>query len=152
MNELDMVDLLEDTTEHLEDAYYPRVAGSLIGGAASDALGWITEFVRGPDHLRKLYGTDRVVEYRSWEKTTGGRFNAYTDYISKGEYSDDTQLTLAVARSLRSDGSVDIEHFAKRELPLWLGYARGAGGTITRGARAMARKSDRVHPAAASGP
>jgi ADP-ribosylglycohydrolase len=40
-----------------------------------------------------------------------------------------------------ADGSVDIEHFAKRELPLWLDYARGAGGTITRGARGMARKS-----------
>jgi ADP-ribosylglycohydrolase len=141
MSERRILGMVEPAVERAEDAYYPRVAGGLIGAAAADALGWITEFVRGPAHLRKLYGTDRVVEYRSWEKTTGGRFNAYTDYISKGEYSDDTQLTLAVARSLLADGSVDIKHFANRELPLWLDYARGAGGTITRGARAMARKS-----------
>lgn len=126
-----------------EDDLFPQVAGSLICAAAADALGWITEFVRGPDHLRKLYKTDQVTEYRGWQKTTGGRFNAHIDYINKGEYSDDTQLTLAVARSLRSDGSLDVEHFAHQELPLWLGYARGAGSSITAAARGMMRKSAR---------
>src|SRR5437773_559230 len=141
MVDLRLVEVAEVPAQSPEDDLYPRVAGGLIGGAAADALGWITEFVRGPGHLRKLYGTDRVDEYRSWEKITGGRFNAYTDYISKGEYSDDTQLGLAVARSLLPGGSIDIEHFSKRELPLWLDYARGAGGTVTRGARAIGRKT-----------
>jgi ADP-ribosylglycohydrolase len=126
-----------------EDELFPQIAGSLICAAAADALGWITEFVRGPDHLRKLYKTDQVTEYRGWQKTTGGRFNAHIDYINKGEYSDDTQLTLAVARSLRSDGAFDAEHFAHQELPLWLGYARGAGSSITAAARGLTRKSAR---------
>lgn len=127
----------------MEDDLFPQVAGSLICAAAADALGWITEFVPGVDHLRKLYRTDQVTEYQGWQKTTGGRFNAHIDYINKGEYSDDTQLTLAIARSLRSDGTLDAEHFAHQELPLWLGYARGAGSSVTAAARGMTRKSAR---------
>ncbi len=120
---------------------FSRIAGALIGAASADALGWITEFVRGPEHLRKLYGTDRVTRYRPWQKTSGGRFNAYIDHINRGEYSDDTQLTLAIARSLLGNGQVDLKHFSKVELTLWLDYARGAGSTIMAAARAMQRKS-----------
>jgi ADP-ribosylglycohydrolase len=124
-----------------EEELFPRVAGALIGAAAGDALGWITEFVRGRDHLLKLYKTDYVTEYRSWQKNTGGRFNTWVDYISKGDYSDDTQLTLATARAIRASGTFDVEHFSKRELPMWRQYARGAGSTITSAAKAISRKS-----------
>jgi ADP-ribosylglycohydrolase len=137
------LELVTDTAETPEDKVFPHTAGSLIGSAAADALGWITEFVRGVDHLRRLYRTDRVTEYRSWQKQTGGRFNSHIDFINKGDYSDDTQLTLAVARSLNADGSVDITHFSKVELPLWLDYARGAGSSITAGAKSIRRKSAR---------
>jgi ADP-ribosylglycohydrolase len=119
------------------------IAGSLIGTAAADALGWVTEFVRGRQHLRDLYGVDTVVDYRSWHKTSGGRFYGYRDNIGAGEYSDDTQLTLAVARSLNGDGSLDPVHFTKQELPLWLDYSRGAGSTITKGAQALRRRASR---------
>jgi len=141
MTVADAAPAFESIEPTLEDEYFSRIAGSLIGAAAADALGWITEFVRGPEHMRKIYHSDRVTEYRSWQKATGGRFNTYIDYISAGQYSDDTQLTLALARSLKSDGSVDVHHFAKVELPLWLDYARGAGSTITGAARALQRKS-----------
>lgn len=141
MTEMASETVFEPVPRSPEDLYFSRIAGSLIGSAAADALGWITEFVRGPDHLQKIYRTDRVTEYRSWQKTTGGRFNAYVDYISAGEYSDDTQLSLAVARSLRPNGSVDAKHLAKVELPLWLDYARGAGSTVTGAARALQKRS-----------
>ena len=131
------------TVSDRADGLYPRITGALIGAAAGDALGWSTEFVRGVRHLQTLYHTDFVREYRPWQKTTGGRFNAYIDYISKGQYSDDTQLAMATARSLNADGSVDPDHFASVELPLWLDYARGAGRTVTAAARAMRRKSVR---------
>ncbi|MGH2769999.1 MAG: ADP-ribosylglycohydrolase family protein [Actinomycetota bacterium] len=144
MNEPAAIYAVEARPEPFAEDVFPAVAGGIIGAAAADALGWITEFVRGRDHLLKIYRTDYVSEYRSWQKTTGGRFNAYVDYISKGEYSDDTQLTLAVARSLLADGSVDPDHFANLELPLWLDYSRGAGSTIMGAARALkGRKSTR---------
>ena len=141
MAEMASATVFETIPRSPEEQYFSRVAGSLIGSAAADALGWITEFVRGLDHMRKIYRTDRVTEYRSWQKTSGGRFNAYIDYISAGEYSDDTELTLAVAWSLRPDGSVDVHHLAKAEFPLWLDYAWGAGSTITAAARSLQRRS-----------
>jgi len=124
-----------------QDLIADRIAGSFIGTAAADALGWVTEFVRGRQHLQDLYGLDTVTNYRPWHKTSGGRFFGYRDDIGPGEYSDDTQLTLAIARSLEGDGELDVEHFAKRELPLWLDYSRGAGSTITHAARCLSRRT-----------
>ena len=46
--------------------------------------------------------------------------------LPAGCYSDDTQLRLATGRAIRPD-SFDVEAFAKVELPVWLGYALGAG-------------------------
>ena len=132
---------LQETPE--EDAIFPQVAGSLIGAATADALGWITEFARGVEHLRKSYKTDWVTQYRGWQKTVGGRFNTYIDYINKGEYSDDTQLTIAIARSLNKGGSLNAAHFMHQELPMWLDYARGAGSSVTAAARAAKRKTVR---------
>lgn len=126
-----------------EDRLASAIAGSLIGTATADALGWVTEFVRGHEHLRDIYRVDKVTDYRSWHKTSGGRFYGYRDNIGAGEYSDDTQLTLAVARSLNSDGSLNAEHFAKVELPLWLDYSRGAGSTITHAANRLKSRRTR---------
>lgn len=131
--------LFVEAEQSAEDRLGSSIAGSLIGTAAADALGWVTEFVRGREHVRDLYGVDTVTDYRSWHKTSGGRFYGYRDDIGAGEYSDDTQLTLAVARSLEGDGSLNAQHFAKRELPLWLDYSRGAGSTITQAAQALRR-------------
>ncbi len=117
-----------------------RFSGVLLGSAVADALGWPTEFIKTKAQLERLHGAEEVRDFIPWEKLTGGRFNAYIDYIQPGDYSDDTQLTLSTARSLRPDGSFDGQHFAKRELPNWLAYARGAGATVTRAAKAASRK------------
>jgi ADP-ribosylglycohydrolase len=115
------------------------VIGSLVAGASADALGWVTEFMRTPAAIQRQLGLDRVDDYVGWRKKVGGRFNTYIDFIGPGEYSDDTQLTLALARAIRFDGAVDHEYFAKRELAGWLEYARGAGRTVTAAAKAMSR-------------
>ena len=119
------------------------VLGSLVAGAAADSLGWPTEFMRSPKSLQTRFGVDRITDYVSWRKQVGGRFNTYIDFIGAGEYSDDTQLTLAVARSLLGDGSIDQEYFTKKELVRWLDYARGAGRTVVGAAKAAGRKRTR---------
>lgn len=80
-----------------------------------------------------------MTELRPWHKRTGGRFLTRTDNIQPGDYSDDTQLALAVARSIRPDGTVDNHYFAKQELRYWLDYVRGAGATVTAAARNAGR-------------
>ena len=75
------------------------------------------------------------------KKTVGGRFNGYIDYLKTGSYSDDTQLLLSVARSIKPNGKVDHDYFSKAELPSWLLYSRGAGRTIKNAAQKIERKS-----------
>ncbi len=104
-------------------------------------MGWITEFMKSHDALLRYTGLDWLDRYVSWPKNTGGRFNTYIDQINEGDYSDDTQLALSVARSTDPDGSVNAAYFLKVELPLWMQYARGAGSTITAAANAASRKS-----------
>lgn len=117
-----------------------KVAGVLLGSAVGDSLGWPTEFLRSNAQMAKVFGVNRVDDFLSWDKPTGGRFNTYIDHIRPGDYSDDTQLTLCTARCIRADGTFDVNQFAKTELPFWRNYARGAGATITRAAHSLSRK------------
>jgi len=126
--------------ESEQEKLFERIAGALFGGAIADSLGWGTEFARSKREVAKRFGDDYIRDFKPWEKMTGGRFNTYIDYVQPGEYSDDTQLTLCTARSLNPDGTFNTEHFAKKELPLWLDYARGAGRTITAAAKALKRR------------
>lgn len=118
-----------------------KYKGAIKLAAIGDALGWITEFEKSSDSLKLNYGTDYVSNFYEWKKEVGGRFNGYIDNLAKGSYSDDTQLLLSVARSIKVDGTIDREYFSKIELPNWLLYARGAGRTIKNAARKIERKS-----------
>lgn len=118
-----------------------KYKGSLKLAAIGDALGWMTEFEKSKDTLRKKFGSDYINTFHNWEKNVGGRFHGYVDKLKAGSYSDDTQLLLSVARSIKSDGFVDQQYFAKKELPEWLLYSRGAGRTIKNAARKIERKS-----------
>ena len=127
MNERDIAVIPAASSDF--DVLYDRYLGGLLGGAIADALGWITEF-NGSWKALESQGITRIDDYLPWTKPTGGRFHTYYDYISQGEYSDDTQLTLCTARSLRADGTFDPERFVE-EMKAWLDYARGAGAAIT---------------------
>lgn len=131
--------VLEPEKQTLRDVLHERTAGALLGGAIADALGWPTEFAKKPEDLRFLGLTFPVKDFRPWHKRTGGRFFARTDNVQPGDYSDDTQLALALARSIRPNGTVDNQYFAQSELRYWLDYARGAGATVTAAAKAASR-------------
>ena len=118
-----------------------KFINSILLSAIGDSLGWITEFEKFKENIEKKYGTDTIVSFYNWEKYVGGRFNGYLDKIKLGSYSDDTQLLLSVARSIKPNGEIDNIYFSKTELPNWLLYARGAGRTIKNAARKIERKS-----------
>ncbi|NVM02943.1 MAG: ADP-ribosylglycohydrolase family protein [Candidatus Helarchaeota archaeon] len=67
----------------------------------------------------------------------GGKFWGYRETIKEGEYSDDTQLTIAVSRCIDENGNFNPDKFAYFELPLWLHYERGGGRTIKTVARRL---------------
>lgn len=118
-----------------------KYKGSIKLSAIGDALGWMTEFEKTPNNVKSKFGNDKVEQFYTWKKTVGGRFYGFIDTIKEGSYSDDTQLLLAVARSIKKDGSVDQNYFAKIELANWLYYARGGGRTVKTAANKISRKS-----------
>src|SRR5262245_20103893 len=111
---------------------------SALWAAAGDALGWITELAReGTVAVRT--GMERVHEPVEWRRTIGGRFGVRVTFPA-GTYSDDTQLRLAVCRSIRGNGAFDAEAFARIELTTWQSYALGAGNGTRAAASNLARR------------
>jgi ADP-ribosylglycohydrolase len=124
------------TSEKLE-----RFKGALGFSAVGDALGWPTEFGWYPKEVEKRFGKKYLEDYVPWEKLVGGKFWGYRTIIKEGEYSDDTQLTLAVYRCIDENGAFKPDRFAYSELPLWLHYERGGGKTIKASARKLTQSS-----------
>ncbi len=87
----------------------------MILGAVGDALGFPVE----SGAVEKIEG---FVDWR-----------LKGEIVKKGEYSDDTQLTLATARSIWN-GRFHPEYFAYVELPMWVYYQRGAGRSTKKAA------------------
>src|SRR5215211_5272005 len=112
-----------------------RAEGAMLATAVGDALGWPQE-----DRSGRVGGRRAVeprLEFSEWRRREGGRYAAHEEAIGAGEYSDDTQLVLALARALRA-GDSWWERLTEVELPFWLFYERGGGAATKRAARSWA--------------
>ena len=114
----------------------PRAEGALLAAAVGDALGWPQED-RGR-RLRAPAGSEPKMEFSPWLRRDGGRFAAHEVPIGAGEYSDDTQLILALAHALRAKDEW-WERWTSVELPFWLQYERGGGAATKRSARSWSK-------------
>jgi ADP-ribosylglycohydrolase len=114
-----------------------RFQGATVFSAVGDALGWPTEFGRYPASVTARSDKFPLTHYVEWEKLIGGRWWGYRETIQAGTYSDDTQLSLCVARCIDERGDFDPEKFAYFELPLWLVYEQGGGKSIKLAARTL---------------
>lgn len=105
-----------------------KCKGAMIATAIGDALGWPNE-QRSKNRETMPQATDDFVAWVHSSKNP----RWHDEKILPGEYSDDTQLTLAVARSIIVG---DWEtFFAEKELPFWLNYERGGGGALLKAAK-----------------
>lgn len=102
----------------------------LVSIAVADALGWQTEHLKRREDVERLFGVRFVNSFHTYERRRGSRFQRHTDPVQEGDYSDDTQLTLATARSILPDGTFDPDYFSKVELPALKLYLRGGGSTV----------------------
>lgn len=105
-----------------------KCKGAMLGTAIGDALGWPNE----PRSKNKIKKTNTMDFFTEWTRSYSRPY-WYNEKILPGEYSDDTQLTLSVARSIIMG---DWEKFfAEKELPFWLNYERGGGGALLKAAK-----------------
>lgn len=109
-----------------------KAQGAFVGLAYGDALGWPQELRPKTPRLRRPAAVS--LDLREWMRSAGGRFYSHRDVVRAGEYSDDTQLTLAVARSRLQGDDSWWQYFTQTELPLWMLYERGGGGASKRAA------------------
>jgi ADP-ribosylglycohydrolase len=115
-----------------------EIRRSMLWAAYGDALGFITELA-DRRMVKRRVGTEAVTRLMPWVRRLGGRFGADVP-LPSGCYSDDTQLRLATTRAIRGNGDFDIEAFSKVELPVWRGYALGAGRGTKAAATALSRR------------
>jgi ADP-ribosylglycohydrolase len=125
-----------------ENQKLDKYIGALIGAAAGDALGWPNE--QNSKNTSKEALKDKEL-FQKWTRRDGTRFWLHNEDIFPGEYSDDTQLIIATARSLRFGNSWS-KHFTRIELPVWLSYERGGGGATKRAAEVWRRGSNPWNP------
>ncbi|MCA2253868.1 ADP-ribosylglycohydrolase family protein [Mycobacterium intracellulare] len=114
-----------------------RAIGVMLGAAVGDALGWPQEDRSQIVGGREAREVEPRPQFRSWMRNAGTRFARYADPVDAGEYSDDTQLMLATARSCLL-GDDWIQRLRDVELPQWPLYQRGGGGAVLRASRAWA--------------
>lgn len=108
-----------------------RCTGAMLGSAIGDALGWPNENRSGNIHKFEIKNDSFI----RWSRRTGGKYWNHVEEILPGEYSDDTQLILAVSRSLISGNWQYF--FSEKELPYWLEYERGGGSSVKKAAKIL---------------
>ena len=115
-----------------------RTRRSMLWAAYGDALGFISELVDRRRLERRTQGAP-LDHLMSWERRVGGR-SGVNVMLPAGCWSDDTQLRMAVSRSVGSHG-FDVETFARIELPVWPSYALGGGRASKAAAKNLGKSS-----------
>jgi ADP-ribosylglycohydrolase len=108
-----------------------RIDAALMATLAGDALGWRFEVGGIASDTDDAPSAGRAA-FQQW------RFAGTNEEVLPGETSDDSQLTLALARALVSGGDTPWDVFTFTELPLWSLYQRGGGRATRVAAEALA--------------
>lgn len=104
-----------------------RVRGAVVGTAIGDALGMPAEGMK-PSSIFRLYGhIRRFVDpmRESWAS------KAHT--LKRGQWTDDTQLMLAIGESLVAKRRIDFADIARRHIVAMQEDPRGWGGSTISG-------------------
>ncbi|MCM1145311.1 MAG: ADP-ribosylglycohydrolase family protein [Blautia sp.] len=104
-----------------------KCTGAMLASAIGDALGWPNESrANNVEKNRKKYDC-----FVTWTRRCRGA-NWHYEKIFPGEYSDDTQMILAVSRSIITGNWENV--LMNKELPYWLEYQRGGGKALLKAA------------------
>jgi len=96
-----------------------KIRGIITGVAIGDALGMPVESL-SPETIQKYFKW--ISEYEAPNKKTKCFHN-----LKKGQWTDDTQLTLAIGESIVENKGINYEDIAKRHVDVFLNGRRGWG-------------------------
>lgn len=102
------------------DVLRSRAAGAYLGLAVGDALGATLEFLT-PREIRHRYGEHREIVGGGWL------------HLRKGQVTDDTEMSLALGRSILQAGEVDPEAVAEAFSAWMRAKPVDMGSTVRRG-------------------
>lgn len=100
-----------------------KIRGTIIGVAIGDALGMPTEGM-SPENIKKKFGA--INSYRS------PKFKSFHN-LKKGQWTDDTQLTMAIGKSIINNKGINFEDIAKEHINSFQGDRRGWGKATING-------------------
>jgi ADP-ribosylglycohydrolase len=102
-----------------------KVRGAIVGVAIGDALGMPVESLK-PKTIKKYF--KRIETYKAPNPKT-----KCFHKLKRGQWTDDTQLTLAIGESIVSKKSIDYEDIADRHVDMFLNGKRGWGKATKKG-------------------
>lgn len=123
--------------DNLDEKFLDRYRGAIVGFAIGDALGMPAEFLT-PTKIREHYHgkiDDFIEPYISHPN----------DSLKAGQYTDDTQLMLAVAESIIDKSGVDCEDISKKFVDLNKKGIRGIGSTTRHAINRLAKRDSWEH-------
>jgi len=104
-----------------------QVRGAIVGVAMGDALGMPAEGLK-PETVQKYYG--KISTYRTPRKR-------HFHNLKRGQWTDDTQLTLAVGESIVKMKGLDFEDIATAHVHAFNAERRGWGNTTKQGCQRL---------------
>ncbi len=112
---------------------FERARGAFLGLAVGDALGATTEFMM-PGEIRAQFKVHRKVVGGGWL------------HLKPGQVTDDTEMSLCIARALITAGGWDLKGIADNFLAWMRGKPIDIGSTCRRGIRDYMRKGQLETP------
>jgi ADP-ribosyl-[dinitrogen reductase] hydrolase len=107
-----------------------RAVGCMVGAAVGDALGAPFEFLPGGGYRARFPAPLPDVHGGDTEMVGGGAFD-----WAPGEFTDDTQMALAIAESLLAHGRYDLDDIWQR-WRVWARSSKDVGATTATALRA----------------
>ncbi len=120
----------------MEEKNFDKILGTMFGVAVGDALGAPIEFMSA-EAIRRQYGIVR-------DMIGGGWLN-----VQPGEFTDDTQMTLAVAKGIVEKPENPIESIGAQFVKWYSSHPKDIGGTCASSiSNAIRRSVDATRPSA----
>lgn len=112
---------------YLRDRMRDQIKGCLVGGAIGDAMGMPVESMTF-EEIREATESAGISEFRS---TMQWRIKQMAN-LKAGDTTDDTQMTLAIARSIARLGTYDLTDCALEQVKEFRNSTIGWGRTTQR--------------------